>query len=427
MNIKSNCFVHISEKSKKAIMLDTFNGKKYFLLYDFATRLLKDELTEYEVKGINDILCDDLGSKNPDNKALDELRIVLTNMCNFSCTYCYADHGCYGMPISQISIDTLRKVMRYFCERYSSIRQIVFFGGEPLLCIEAIEYVCECMKQIYGPKIPKFCLITNGALLNDKAVSVIKKYNIATVVSIDGPKHINDKQRIMNNNSSAFDIVDNNLNKYKNDLNISIEATYTANHVNSKISREQLREYLKERYDADRIIISDVSVNEENLEQINMQVEKEKIDYDILEYVDGAGTCDDYIFEYIRTFLKGYHSTQFCSAGIKKFTVDMNGNIYPCHLFVGKTKYILGNVDNTENLVCDKFPNKNEGECKKCKYKAFCNACTFEIIKGTDICSKNKRNIDYFLHGMLEKYLNSKEEYDNKIEECIKYGRKNDI
>jgi uncharacterized protein len=57
---------------------------------------------------------------------------------------------------------------------------IFFFGGEPMLHWEGMKKVLE------GAKVKLFDLTTNGTLLNEERLDILKKYNVSLNLSFDG-------------------------------------------------------------------------------------------------------------------------------------------------------------------------------------------------------------------------------------------------
>jgi uncharacterized protein len=67
-----------------------------------------------------------------------------------------------------------------------------------------------------------------------------------------------------------------------------------------------------------------------------------------------------------------------CGSGTEYMAVTPWGDLYPCHQFVGGTKYLLGNVWDgvTNTKVQDEFRSCNayaRPECKDCWAKLYCS------------------------------------------------------
>jgi uncharacterized protein len=58
--------------------------------------------------------------------------------------------------------------------------------------------------------------------------------------------------------------------------------------------------------------------------------------------------------------------------------VSPDGDLYPCHQFVGQDEFIVGNIYNgiSNNNLCDKFMKNNiltKEKCRDCWAKLFCS------------------------------------------------------
>jgi len=66
-----------------------------------------------------------------------------------------------------------------------------------------------------------------------------------------------------------------------------------------------------------------------------------------------------------------------CGAGVEYLAVTPQGDLYPCHQFVGEPDFCLGNLDDGifHQSVCDKFVNCHvyaKSECAGCWARHFC-------------------------------------------------------
>lgn len=105
---------------------------------------------------------------------------------------------------------------------------ITWFGGEPLLAKEIIYYMSERLLEICQQADVKYVagIITNGYLLDEETVLMLKKYNVESVqVTLDGIPEIHNKKRKLKDNrdESTFDtIIENITCAKKHELQISI-------------------------------------------------------------------------------------------------------------------------------------------------------------------------------------------------------------
>lgn len=90
-------------------------------------------------------------------------------------------------------------------ERIGSV-QVDFHGGEPLLMRKKeFEYICTKIKNGIAEICNlSFVLQTNGMLVDHEWISIFSKFNISIGVSLDGPEHINDRNRVDNKGHGTF-------------------------------------------------------------------------------------------------------------------------------------------------------------------------------------------------------------------------------
>lgn len=139
-----------------------------------------------------------------------------TAFCNLNCTYCYifnlADQSFQGrpkvMPLDLVEISAQRMVEQARAQQMRRIN-IAFHGGEPLLAGKAwLRDAVETFRRAGGSEI-EFCfsLQTNGVLVDPEWVRLFHELRIGISVSLDGPKHINDKTRINFAGHGSYDSV----------------------------------------------------------------------------------------------------------------------------------------------------------------------------------------------------------------------------
>lgn len=119
------------------------------------------------------------------------ITLMLVQGCNLACSYCFGDEGSY-CDSGKMSKEVAFKSIDYLLEHSTSDTVLVtFFGGEPLLAIGLIK---EIIKYCEGKeKKFKYSMTTNGTLLDNEISGLIKKYNISTIISIDGDEEKNNK------------------------------------------------------------------------------------------------------------------------------------------------------------------------------------------------------------------------------------------
>ena len=89
---------------------------------------------------------------------------------------------------------TVDQTIKKIYSKFDHILGIQLFGGEPLLNLDMMEYICSKFSE-RDPEV-EFGIVTNGTLINEQFIQIAKKYNIHTTISYDGDYNINNKLRI---------------------------------------------------------------------------------------------------------------------------------------------------------------------------------------------------------------------------------------
>jgi cyclic pyranopterin phosphate synthase len=130
------------------------------------------------------------GVKDQFNRPLKDLRISVTDRCNFRCTYCMPkevfDSNYQYLPHSHLlSFEEIIKLAKNFVQL--GVQKIRLTGGEPLLR-KNIEFLIEQLakiKTLDGSDLD-LTLTTNGSLLERKAQSLKDAGLQRVTVSLDG-------------------------------------------------------------------------------------------------------------------------------------------------------------------------------------------------------------------------------------------------
>ncbi len=307
--------------------------------------------------------------------------------CNLACKYCFAGKGEYDGPRGLMSFETGKRALDFLVEQSGTRHnlEVDFFGGEPLLnwdvCKKLVEYGRSIEKKY--DKNFRFTVTTNGVLLNDEIMEFCNKEMGNVVLSLDGRKETHDRLRITRKNTGSYDMIIDKFKKFaqsRNQKDYYMRGTYT--HFNTDFSN-------------DVIHMADLGFKELSIEPVVCSPEEEYA----LKESDLPILKDQYEIlanEMLRRYRKGngftfYHymidldagpcivkRVSGCGVGTEYMAVTPDGELYPCHQFVGDEKFLLGDIWNgvQNKKVLEQFENCNvysHKECKDCFAKLYCS------------------------------------------------------
>jgi len=128
---------------------------------------------------------------DPFGRLIEDLRISITDRCNFRCTYCMPEEGMKFLPRSEVmSFEEIERLSRIFVERYG-VRGIRLTGGEPTVRAH-LPLLVEKLAAIEGVNGPvDLAMTTNGATMRHLAQTLrdagLRRVNIS-LDTLDRPK-----------------------------------------------------------------------------------------------------------------------------------------------------------------------------------------------------------------------------------------------
>jgi uncharacterized protein len=143
---------------------------------------------------------------SPDVSLVRTVVLQPTPFCNINCRYCYLPQrsNTTVMPLATI-IAAFEKI---WASGWASPQMtIIWHAGEPLvLPVSYYETAFKAIEAIRPPTIQlRHSIQTNGMLLTPEWCDLIRKWQIGLGVSIDGPRHLHDANRVTRSGSGTFD------------------------------------------------------------------------------------------------------------------------------------------------------------------------------------------------------------------------------
>ena len=288
-----------------------------------------------------------------------------------------------------MSLETAKKAIDYVVKRSGPRRniEIDLFGGEPTMIMdtvkEIIQYARENEKE--WKKNIRFTMTTNATLLNDDMMDFMDKEMGNIILSLDGRKCVNDNVRIKVDGSGSYDDILPNIKKM-----IKKRTPGKMYYVRGTFTRantdffEDVMAMVNEGFDEvsiEPVVLEaghPLALREEDIPEIMKN-------YDKL-YEDMARRKreknGEYNFYHFNVDLNGgpcvYKRISGCGAGFEYVAITPQGDVYPCHQFVGKEEFKLGSIyDDTYNKELGKEFKKahiyNKPKCRDCWARFYCS------------------------------------------------------
>lgn len=319
------------------------------------------------------------------------LTINVTQICNLKCTYCAAGgDGTYGSAQAKINVEKTLPQLKFFLERVPEGGRfnITFLGGEPLLYPDGIQEIGNYVRLMTaGRKVQvSFSIVTNGTLINEKTLAVLKSLKANVTVSVDGPAETNDKSRPSKDGRSSTALVVEGVQQLR-----EARAELGLLTLHGVFHRDNLE--LLKAYDfylglgADRyeftysVEENDDASNKKFLDQMNLIAAKA---YDLggEHELRKVGVFD----QYFKALDNQQQTENFCGSGKSFLMMDARNNLYTCPWEVGNKQEQVGQGVDVDfaRMEAEQAPLIEKNNCQSCWARFLCGGgCMFIHKKGT--------------------------------------------
>jgi uncharacterized protein len=325
-----------------------------------------------------------------DEPRIKALCLHICHDCNLRCRYCFANTGDFHTGHrSLLDFETGKKAVDFVIAQSGTRHNIDidFFGGEPLMnwdVVEALTFYCE----EEGPKKEKnirLTITTNAVTLDDRKTKFINEHMDNCVLSLDGRPQVNDFMRPGIGGKGTYDIVSKNIKdfiKKREDRSYYVRGTYTRHNLDFSNDVKHIVSLGIAQVSVEPVVgpqESDYALKTEDLPGIFREYE-ELARYYIESRKEGRPFE---FFHFTMDLTNGpcaYKRLKGCGVGTEYIAVTPEGDIYPCHQFVGQTPFLLGNIMDDPIVLNQKVKDvfsdllvPQKAECKNCWAKYFCS------------------------------------------------------
>lgn len=371
------------------------------------------------------------------DNGIKALCLHVAHDCNLMCEYCFASKGSYKVTKNLMSTEIAYKAIDFLVNNSGKRKnvEIDFFGGEPLLNFDVVKKTVEYGRKIQSStgKEIHFTITTNGVLLDDEKINYINENMDNVVISLDGRKSVHDAIRYDTAKNGTYDRILKNalkLVEQRKGKSYFIRGTFTAKNLD---------------FSKDVFHLADVGFGEISVEPVvgkgeKFHIYKENLPVILAEYEKLA---KDYIarlkegrpfrfYHFNVNLYNGpclYKRVTSCGAGTEYFAVTPEGDLYPCHQFVGQSEFKMGTINTgiENNTLKNRFGEADifsKEECRNCWAKLYCSGgchansyySNRDILKPDEtVCEMQKKRIECAIMIEVCRILENEKFTDNII------------
>ncbi len=341
---------------------------------------------------------------------LKAMCLHISHDCDLRCGYCFAKTGHYGQARSVMPLEVARQAIDYLVRHSGSRRnlEIDFFGGEPLLAMDTVRETVSYARRF--DKNFRFTLTTNGLALDKETEDYLLAEMDNVVLSLDGrPDTHNAVRKTAMGQGSYDEVVPKILSFVRRRTedcaetdavparppkrSYYIRGTFTAQNPNFVEDLLHLYRLGFSSLSMEPVVLRDghpLALSEQHADQIEQAYEElmlflDEEDARSVGELDSGSTCATdtapmSFFHFNLDLSQGPCLTKRlrgCGAGTEYVAVTPEGEVYPCHQFVGNPDFLLGRLGGDGEIALDNRLGKGSvqehPECRGCWAKYYCS------------------------------------------------------
>lgn len=339
--------------------------------------------------------------------------LMPTYDCNLRCAYCFQDHmrtnPRYSHLLHSMSKSTVDRIVKGMLDietnhdvpppdRY--VRNITFFGGEPLLARNrpVIDYIIE---KVRGIGKAAFSAISNATEL-EAYQDLLNPEDIRTIqVTIDGPADEHDQRRIYADGSGSFARIAKNVTMAL-EQGVQIQARMNTDRLNIQFLPQLAEEMIARGWDTYpnfSAYTAPIHASNDNIDvrttfnswTLDKTLNEMRLQYPALHIMKRP---DDSLKDMARRLIESQGTpalhSQFCGAHAGMYVIDPFANVYACWERTGDENIRIGHITRegkyeiasqlsqmwrSRNVTTNKI-------CRQCRYALNCGGGCAVLAEG---------------------------------------------
>jgi uncharacterized protein len=327
------------------------------------------------------------------------LVLKVAEVCNLDCKYCYFFFGGDDSHVRDphyLHHTTVERIGAFLSEGIDALGvskvDISLHGGEPLMIGKRrFEAMCRILHEHISPKAHlKLVMQTNATLLDDAWLEILSAYDVGIGVSLDGPKYINDRERIDKEGRGSYDDVIKGIDVLRRSqkrglipgfaigcvINPSADAREIYHHFVHELGLGSLgfREPIMDWTTLDDSVVADVTRFYEVLLEEWLNDDNPKVRVNFLSEILGAMMSDIGTSSYSKAI----------RSRMRSFSIRTNGDLCPDDALPPKDPRFRNTGFNINNCTLKQFFDAEiwkgidsfllglDDSCRRCKWRGIC-------------------------------------------------------
>lgn len=351
------------------------------------------------------------------NAPIKAMCLHVSHDCNLRCEYCFAETGDFGTGRKIMTPEVGKKAIDFLIEKSFGREnlELDFFGGEPLMAWDTVTQTVDYARSIekkHGKNF-RFTITTNGILLDDEKIEYINREMSNCVLSLDGRKEVNDRIRYTPNHKGSYDTIVPKFQKLvagrtkEGRTDYYVRGTFTKYNLDFANDILHMAELGFKQLSVEPVVTDQkfpYAITEKDLPVIFSEYDRL---YDIM-----AKEPDRFNFFHFKIDLDqgpcAIKRLRGCGCGNEYVAVTPDGDVYPCHQFVGMENWKMGSIFDgiIDKNIKDYFAKTHiysKKGCSECWARFYCsggcNANSYQYEGDVQIpnklaCEMQKKRIE---------------------------------
>jgi uncharacterized protein len=319
------------------------------------------------------------------------LRILLTDICNLSCSYCKVIPNVQAPQRRPTDDDRLAEVARFFFAHSEEQRPKIIHitGGEPTLFFDQVRHIVHLKEALERPHENCWLVIgTNATLINPERARFLAEHDVKCIVSMDGPEEVHDRLRRNHGGRGSWRMVDRGIGQLKAaGAEVSLSMVLGQHNLDQA---QAIIAWFLDRYQPTGLGVNFMKPPTPDQADYEQLVDPDRYAdrmYEIHKAFRDRGLFLELVYRKLQPFVSQQYRFHDCgAAGGTNLNVDSKGNVGPCKSFLVMNRLAMRDLNAAayRDAVVAKWRKRSPiyyQFCEGCAARGMCgNGCAYDAM-----------------------------------------------